>query len=116
MTVRSRERAIGAMVFALLACSALVQAAERWTPQLESHVTDMANAMKERAVRIELGLGMQQFISNAAAQRMVDEKMLPHFHNGEYAAGIREGTEQLMREARAFVVEPAETRRESTTR
>jgi len=68
-------------------------------------------AMEERAVRIELGLGMERFISNAAAQSIIKNSMVPAFRRGDYAGGLHAGLEQLMSEGRRFVVTPAELQR-----
>jgi uncharacterized protein len=68
-------------------------------------------AMKERAVRIELGAGMERFISNATAQSIINNSMVPAFRKGDYAGGLQAGLEQLMREGRRFVVTPAEPQR-----
>jgi uncharacterized protein len=68
-------------------------------------------AMKERAVRIELGLGFERYISNAAAEAIVRNAMVPAFRRGDYAGGLQAGVEELMREARRFVVAPAPSER-----
>ena len=68
-------------------------------------------AMKERSVRIELGLRMEKFISNAAAQSIINNSMVPAFRKGDYAGGLHAGLEQLMSEGRKFVVTPAELQR-----
>jgi uncharacterized protein len=68
-------------------------------------------AMNERAVRIELGVGMQKFISNATAQSIINNSMVPAFRKGDYAGGLQTGLEQLMNEGRRFVVTPAERQR-----
>ena len=68
-------------------------------------------AMKERAVRIELGVGMERFISNATAQSIISGSMVPAFRKGDYAGGLQAGLEQLMSEGRKFVVTPAERQR-----
>jgi uncharacterized protein len=68
-------------------------------------------AIRERQVRIELGLGMQKFVSNATAQSLVNTAMVPYFRKADYAGGLESGLDQLMREARAFVVAPADVQR-----
>ena len=68
-------------------------------------------AMKERAVRIELGAGMERFISNTTAQSIINNSMVPAFRKADYAGGLEAGLEQLMREGRRFVVTPAELQR-----
>ena len=61
-------------------------------------------AMKERKVRIELGLGMEKFITNATAQSIIETSMIPAFRKNDYAGGLERGLEQLMKEARKFVI------------
>ena len=68
-------------------------------------------AIKERQVRIELGLGMQKFVSNATAQSIINTAMVPCFRRADYAGGLESGLDQLMREARTFVVAPADVQR-----
>ena len=68
-------------------------------------------AMKERAIRIELGVGMERFISNATAQSIINSSMVPAFRKGDYAGGLHAGLERLMSEGRRFVVTPAERQR-----
>ncbi len=63
-------------------------------------------APAERQVRIELGYGMNRFISDADAQQIIDEAMLPAFSAGELPQGITLGVERLMAAGRAFVVKP----------
>ena len=65
-------------------------------------------AMKERFIRIELGSGMEKFISNATAQSIIDNSMVPAFRQGDYDDGLHAGLEQIMREGRRFVVTPAD--------
>ena len=60
--------------------------------------------MKERKVRIELGLGMEKFITNATAQSIIETSMIPAFRKNDYAGGLERGLEQLMKEARKFVI------------
>jgi len=65
-------------------------------------------AMKERAVRIEVGLGMERFISNATALSIINTSMVPAFRKGDYGGGLEAGLEQLMREGRRFIVSPVD--------
>ena len=62
-------------------------------------------AMKERRARIELGKGMQRFISDADAKHILDAETTPLFAKGDIAGGLERGLEQLMDEGRRFVVE-----------
>jgi len=68
-------------------------------------------AIKERAVRIELGLGIERYISDATAQSIIKNSMVPAFRKGDYGGGLHAGLEELMREGRRFVVSPAERQR-----
>lgn len=45
-------------------------------------------AMKEKKFRIELGLGMARFISDATAQAIINNSMFPAFRKSDYAAGL----------------------------
>jgi uncharacterized protein len=62
-------------------------------------------AMKERKARIELGKGMQRFITDAAAKQILDAEMMPLFSKGDFSSGLELGLERLMKEGRRFVVE-----------
>lgn len=62
-------------------------------------------AMKERRARIELGKGMQRFISDADAKTIMDTDMTPLFSKGDISGGLERGLERLMDEGRRFVVE-----------
>src|SRR5258708_29486853 len=61
-------------------------------------------AMKERRVRIELGKGMQRFISDADAKLIIDKEMTPAFSKGNFSSGLEHGLERLMDQGRRFVV------------
>jgi uncharacterized protein len=61
-------------------------------------------AMKEKRVRIELGKGMQRFISDADANLIIDKEMTPAFSKGNFSTGLERGLERLMDEGRRFVV------------
>jgi uncharacterized protein len=68
-------------------------------------------AIKERAVRIELGAGFERYISNATAQAIIRRAMVPAFRRGDYAGGLHAGLEELMREGRGFVVNSRDLQR-----
>jgi len=60
-------------------------------------------AMKERQVRIALGTGMERYISNAEALKIIEEEMTPAFKRGDFAGGLEKGLKRLMAEGRRFV-------------
>jgi uncharacterized protein len=61
-------------------------------------------AMKERRVRVELGKGMERFISDADAKAIIDTEMTPAFAKGDYFGGLERGLKRLMEDGRRFVV------------
>lgn len=61
-------------------------------------------APNEKKVRIELGGGFEEYISNSRAQEILKTQMIPAFRNQQYALGIENGLMQLMSDGRAFIV------------
>lgn len=57
--------------------------------------------MKDRKVRIEVGLGLEAKISNAAAKAIIDEQIAPAFRAKEYARGLRDAVAQVRRLVKA---------------
>ncbi len=55
-------------------------------------------APNERKTRIEVGNGLEEVVTNAEAQTIIDVHMLPKFRNGNFEAGIDAGVNQLMAE------------------
>ncbi|MCK0143801.1 TPM domain-containing protein [Aliiroseovarius sp. F20344] len=53
-------------------------------------------APKERKVRIEVGLGLEDVLSDATAQRIIDNEILPKFRNGDLQAGIVAGHKAIL--------------------
>ena len=54
-------------------------------------------AKEDRALRIEVGYGLEGVLNDATAKRIVDEIIVPHFKRGEFYAGIESGTTAMMR-------------------
>lgn len=52
----------------------------------------MVIAMKERRVRIELGLGMERLFSDSETGLIMDKHMIPYFRDGDYGKGFLETT------------------------
>ncbi len=61
-------------------------------------------APEEHAVRIELGAGMNKYVSDAEAKRIIDETMLPAFRVGDMRGGLRRGVDQLLEVCRAYKI------------
>jgi uncharacterized protein len=59
-------------------------------------------APNERKTRIEVGTGLESRFTNAYANEVIDQAMLPHFKAGRYGAGVEAAVDRLiakMREA-----------------
>lgn len=52
-------------------------------------------ALEDRALRIEVGYGLEGAIPDARANRIIDEYVTPHFRNGDFAAGVNAGVDAL---------------------
>jgi uncharacterized protein len=66
-------------------------------------------AMKECKIRIELGKGMERYISKAQAKAIIDESVVPAFRKGDWAGGLQNGLQRLMTDARRYVVNPSDS-------
>ena len=60
----------------------------------------MLFAPNERKVRIEVGLGLEEVVTNEEASLIIEEGMLPELQNGNFEEGIRQGVFGLVREVR----------------
>lgn len=52
-------------------------------------------AKDDRAVRIEVGLGLQGVLPDVLANRITDQVMLPQFRKGDYFAGLDAGLDRI---------------------
>jgi uncharacterized protein len=74
-------------------------------------------APNERAVWIEVGYGLEEWITDGFSGETSREYMRPHFRNGQYGAGLVAGTTRIISriaEARGVTIDgvPQPTRRE----
>lgn len=53
-------------------------------------------AKEDRAVRIEVGYGLEGVIPDAVAKRIVEERIIPRFRAGDYNGGIHAGVDALI--------------------
>ena len=67
-------------------------------------------APAERKVRIEVGYGLEAILSNARAQRIVDDVILPHFRQSRFPEGIQAGSEAIVAILIAHANEPRQRR------
>jgi uncharacterized membrane protein YgcG len=61
-------------------------------------------AMKERKTRIELGKGMQRYINDATPKGNYQRVVVPAFRTGNDAVRLERALDQLMHDARDFVI------------
>ena len=54
-------------------------------------------AKDDRALRIEVGYGLEGAIPDSMARRVIDEKITPRFREGDFYGGVRDGVDQLIR-------------------
>lgn len=54
-------------------------------------------AKEERAIDIELGYGIESYVSDGDAKYIIDNIMIPEFKNGNYFAGVQAATTTLMK-------------------
>lgn len=54
-------------------------------------------AKDERALRIEVGYGLEGALNDATARRIIDEHIVPRFKAGDIDGGIRAGIDAMMR-------------------
>ena len=52
-------------------------------------------AMKERRIRIEVGYGLEGFITDGLAGEIIDKSILPYFRSGNYSKGLLKGEEAV---------------------
>lgn len=52
-------------------------------------------AKDDREIRIEVGYGLEGAIPDAAANRIIDEFILPRFREGDFAGGVAAGVDRL---------------------
>jgi uncharacterized protein len=55
---------------------------------------------EDRKARIEVGYGLEGVIPDAIAKRILDEQAIPHFRDGDYAAGITAAADGIMAAAK----------------
>ena len=59
----------------------------------------------DRQIRIELGRGMEAYISNELTKCIIDLKISPAFRQGRYAKGLEDGMSLLLTAARHYRID-----------
>jgi len=73
-------------------------------------------AKNDRAVRIEVGYGLEGQIPDAIARRIIDEVITPRFKRADFAGGLAEGIQRLEVLISGGSVDPSATARASVER
>ena len=63
-------------------------------------------AKDDRRVRIEIGYGLEGAIPDSVARRVIDERITPHFRDGDFYGGVRDGVDQLIKLAEGEKLPP----------
>jgi uncharacterized protein len=53
-------------------------------------------ALKDRALRIEVGYGLEGVLPDAVAKRIIEERIVPRFRHGDFYGGIEAGVTSIM--------------------
>jgi uncharacterized protein len=53
-------------------------------------------AIEDRALRIEVGRGLEGALTDLAANRIIDETIVPRFREGDFAGGIAAGVDRMI--------------------
>lgn len=62
--------------------------------------------MKDRKLRIEVGLGLESNITNEAAKAIIDERIAPAFRQKQYAKGLHDAIDHV----RTLLIDAQNTR------
>lgn len=65
-------------------------------------------AKNDRALRIEVGYGLEGTITDVQAGRIIREQIVPHFKTGDFAGGIQAGVDSLIALIEPPATAPAE--------
>jgi uncharacterized protein len=63
--------------------------------------------VKDRAVRIEVGYGLEGALPDAVANRIIQETIVPAFQQGRFAEGVEAGADAIMAATRGEYAAPA---------
>lgn len=57
-------------------------------------------APNERKVRIAVGYGLEKRLTDRLCKQIIEQEMLPHLREGDFAGGIGAGTDALIAQLR----------------
>jgi uncharacterized protein len=56
----------------------------------------MLLAMEEKAVRLEVGYGLEEKLTDALSRRIIEQVIIPRFREGDFAGGLYQGSRAVM--------------------
>jgi uncharacterized protein len=68
-------------------------------------------ALEDRELRIEVGYGLEGALTDATANRIIDEAIVPHFRNGDLYGGLAAGVDRMIQVVRGESLPAPEARR-----
>lgn len=95
-----------------------IRVAEAWKPG-RAGIDDgvlLLVALEDRALRIEVGYGLEGVIPDAVANRVIEEVIVPFFKQGDYYGGIAAGVNRIVRLIDGEPLPPPEARDTSWSR
>lgn len=106
-TLRSFEARKGSQVAVLIVPSTgpetieqyALRVAEQWKPG-RKNVDDgaiLVVAKDDRALRIEVGYGLEGALTDAACKRIISQVIVPRFQQGDFNGGIAAGVDRILR-------------------
>ncbi len=105
--LRAFETRKGAQIAVLIVPSTKPEAVEQYALRVveqwklgRSKVDDgvlLLIAKEDRALRIEVGYGLEGVLNDATAKRIISEVMTPLLQAGDFAGAVRAGIEQMVR-------------------
>lgn len=66
-------------------------------------------AMKDRAMRIEVGYGLEGALNDAICKRIISEVITPYFKQGQFFEGINQGVNQMIKTIQGEPLPPTNT-------
>jgi uncharacterized protein len=106
-TLRAFEARKGSQLAVLIVPSTAPEAIEQYSLRVaeqwkigRNKVDDgaiLVVAKDDRALRIEVGYGLEGALNDATAKRIISEVIVPRFREGDYFGGISAGLERMIR-------------------
>src|SRR3954471_20208359 len=71
-------------------------------------------AKDDRKLRIEVGYGLEGALTDVTAKRIIDEVITPRFRSGDFAGGISDGVNRILRVIEGEPLPPPAQRKQSS--